>query len=75
MIKIDFNKKLDYEVYDDFYNFKIAGVDFGARILKDHPDITIKNYKKYIDEYYKNNKDILEKNKKEFINCLTTIGC
>ena len=50
MIKIDFNKKLDYEVYEDFYNFKTTGVDFGAQILKDHSDITIKNYKKYIDK-------------------------
>lgn len=70
MIKIDLNKKLDYEVYKNFYNFKTAGVDFGERILKDHPDITIKNYKKYINEFYTNNKNILEKNKEEFINLL-----
>lgn len=70
MIKIDFNKKLDYEVYKDFYNFKTAGVNFGARIIKNHPNITIKNYKKYIDEYYTNKKDILEKNRKELVNLL-----
>lgn len=70
MIKIDLNKKLDYEVYKNFYDFKTAGVDFGARIIKDHPDITIKNYRKYIDEFYADKKDILEKNKKEFINLL-----
>lgn len=70
MIKIDFNKKLDYEVYKDFYDFKTTDVDFGALISKEHPNIAIKNYKKYIDEYYTDKKDILKKNKEEFIKFL-----
>lgn len=62
MIKIDFNKNLDYEVYKDFYDFKTAGVDFGARITKDHPDITIENYIKYIDKFIKTATEKLNKN-------------
>lgn len=45
MIKIDFNKKLDYEVYKDFYDFRTTGVDFGAQIIKNYPEIKIKNTK------------------------------
>lgn len=52
MIKISLNKELDYETYADFWNFLVAGVDFGKKIKKDHPDINLKNYKKYIDDFY-----------------------
>lgn len=52
MIKIALNKKLDYEVYIDFHNHSRAGADFGAKIKKDHPDINLGNYEKYIDDFY-----------------------
>jgi hypothetical protein len=57
MINIALKKELDYEVYNNFHNFSIAGKDFGELIKKDHPEISLENYKKYIDNFYlKNNK-------------------
>lgn len=56
MIKISLNIKLDYEVYTEFRNFSISGVDFGLRIKKDHPDINSKNYVEYINNFYEENK-------------------
>jgi hypothetical protein len=50
MFKINLNKELDYEIYKDFYNFSVAGADFGKEIKDEHPSITIENYKKYLDE-------------------------
>src|SRR3989344_681093 len=55
MIKIGLNIELDYQVYAEFRNFSVSGVDFGLRIKKDHPHINLENYKKYIDEFYKEN--------------------
>lgn len=46
----------------DFYSHSRAGVDFGARIKQDHPNINLKNYKKYIDDFYTvNYSEILKK--------------
>lgn len=59
MIKIGINKKLDYVTYENFRDFSAGGVDFGAKIKKDHPKINQKNYKKYIDEFYKKNRQKL----------------
>ena len=56
MIKISLNKELDYEVYADFWDFSVAGADFGVLIRKDHPEISLENYKKYIDSFYDVNK-------------------
>jgi hypothetical protein len=62
MIKISLNKELDYEVYTDFWDFSMAGANFGEKIKKDHPNINLENYKKYIDDFYvKNQSELLEK--------------
>jgi len=60
MIKIGLNIELDYQVYAEFHDINVSGVDFGLRIKKDHPDINLKNYKKYIDEFYKENRAAIE---------------
>ncbi|OGF67519.1 hypothetical protein A3H04_02060 [Candidatus Giovannonibacteria bacterium RIFCSPLOWO2_12_FULL_43_11c] len=60
MIKIGLNIELDYQVYAEFRNFSVSGVDFGLRIKKDHPHINLENYKKYIDEFYKENRAEIE---------------
>ncbi len=52
MFKIEINKQLDYEVYADFCDFSVAGADFAGLIIKDHPEINLNNYKKYIDDFY-----------------------
>ena len=52
MFKIDINKKLDYEVYADFWDFSVAGANFAGLIKKDHPKINLENYKEYIDDFY-----------------------
>jgi hypothetical protein len=62
LINISINKKLDFETYNNFKDFSISGIDFGAIIKKDHPLINPDNFRDYIDLYYKNNIDILEKN-------------
>lgn len=62
MIKISLNKELDYEVYADFNNLSVAGADFGGKIKKDHPGISLENYRKYIDDFYFDNQaEISEK--------------
>lgn len=62
MIKITLNKKLDYEVYTDFYNHSRAGANFSEKIKKDHPNINLENHKKYIDDFYiANYAEILKK--------------
>lgn len=62
MIKIALNKELDYEVYIDFHNHSRAGANFGEQIKKDHPNINLENYKKYIDDFYViNQSEILKK--------------
>lgn len=65
MVKIGINKKSDYETYENFHNFSTGGVNFGSKILRDHPKINIVNYKKYIDEFYKKNKENLLRIEKE----------
>jgi len=52
MIEISLNKQLDYEVYADFLDFSVAGTNFAELIKKEHPEIDLKNYKKYIDDFY-----------------------
>src|SRR3990167_6365742 len=44
MIKIALNIKLDYQIYAEFRDFSVLGVDFGLQIKKNHPDINLKNY-------------------------------
>jgi hypothetical protein len=43
MIRIICDKELDKEVYLDFADFSIAGVDFGLKIKKGHPSLTSEN--------------------------------
>ena len=56
MIYFKLNKKLDYFTYETFRNLRYAGLDFGEEIRSSYPELSISNYKKYIDEYYKNHK-------------------
>lgn len=69
MIKIELNKELDCEVYKDFHNLSVAGADFGRKIIEDHPNLNLENYKKYIDDFYLANQAELAK-KQEQINQL-----
>jgi hypothetical protein len=42
----------------------VAGANFAELIKKDHPEISIENYKKYIDDFYiVNESELLEKQK------------
>jgi len=53
MITIGLNKKLDKEVFRDFWGFSVEGADFGDRGIKRvHPTITRKTAMQYIDTYY-----------------------
>ena len=60
MIKISLNKQLDYETYNNFKDFSVAGIDFGAGIKQDHPNLNSDNFKDYIDSFYERNTHILE---------------
>ncbi|MEI7463006.1 MAG: hypothetical protein WCK03_01255 [Candidatus Taylorbacteria bacterium] len=51
-MKIELNIKLDKEVYLDFHELAVGGVDFGNKIQRDHPMITKDNHSKYIDDFY-----------------------
>lgn len=61
MISIELNKKLDKEVYKDFWNFSTSGVDFAGLIKRTHPLITIENSEIYIDKFYDENIAELQK--------------
>jgi len=62
MFEINLNKELDYEVYADFGDFSVAGANFAELIKKEHPEINLKNYRKYIDSFYIDQKlEILKK--------------
>ena len=50
-MKIELNKQLDKEVYLDFHELVVGGVDFGKKIQRDHSTITKDNHSKYIDDY------------------------
>ena len=43
---------MDKDVFNDFFGSSFAGVDFGKKIERDHPGISINNYSSYIDQYY-----------------------
>ncbi len=61
MINIKLSKELDYEIYENFKNFRTAGVDFGLIIKNEHPEITVGNYKRYIDNFYFQNEELLKR--------------
>lgn len=66
MINISINKEFDKEVFSDFWGFSVGGVDFGKNgIEKIHPKITNQNYKKYIDNFYIDNKQAIFDSKNE----------
>jgi len=52
VISIKKNKELEYEIYMDFREFMVAGVDFGAAISDAHPGINVENHRAYIDDFY-----------------------
>ena len=70
MFKIDINKKLDYEVYADFWDFSVAGANFAELIKKEHSEINLKNYKKYIDDFYATQKSEMLKRQERIIQTL-----
>ncbi len=67
---IRLNKESDKETYKIFHEMKVAGVDFGQKILGDHPSISLENYNSYIDSYYQTHEtelnEILEDTNKCF---------
>ena len=72
-MKIELNKKLDKEVYLDFCNTTIGGVDFGKKILNNHPEINKQNYNEYIDNFYLTNEKDLENTLKDTELCFNEI--
>jgi len=74
-LKILINKGLDKQICFDFLNNKVAGVDFGGRIIQMHPQLSealkmdessAKNLiSKYFDQFYLEHQDGLEQAKKE----------
>ncbi len=51
-MRIELNKDLDKDVYLNFYNVVVGGVNFGEKITNDHPEINPENYNKYIEDFY-----------------------
>jgi len=72
-MEVFLNKKLDKEVYLDFREAVVGGVNFGETIKKDHPLITKENHSEYIDDFYQKNKDELETVRKETEKCFADI--
>jgi len=72
-VKILLNKQLDKEVYLDFRESVVGGVDFGEKIKRGHPLITIENHSEYIDSLYRKNQNELEAIRKETEKCFTDI--
>lgn len=52
MMKISLNIKLDKEVYENFREGSVGGVDFGKKIRDAHPNISLENHNEYIDRFY-----------------------
>jgi len=67
MIEIALNKELDSKVYQNFCDLKIAGADFAALIKRDHPNILPENAEQYIDNFYNENKTVLEQSCDELL--------
>jgi hypothetical protein len=72
-MKIEINKNLDKEVYLSFYNAVVEGADFGNKIKKDHPDISLDNYIGYIDEFYDLHKEELLATVEDMKSCFNEI--
>lgn len=72
-MKIELNKQLDKEVYLAFHDAKVGGADFGKKIKSDHPEITLDNYSKYIDDFYTNHREELESVRKDTELCFGEI--
>ncbi len=71
MIKIDLNKELDYEVYNDFRDFSMAGANFAELIRKEHLGINQGNYRKYIDSFCAENQSDLDSKQKQINSLLS----
>jgi len=54
---IDLDKSLYVKKVDTVNE---GGINWNDTIEKDHPSITVENYEKYIEDYYKNNRKELE---------------
>ena len=70
---IELNKQLDKEVYLDFCDANVGGVDFGKKIKGDHPLINKENYSEYIDDFYISNADKLESTLRDTESCFNEI--
>lgn len=51
-MNIALNKSLDKEIYVNFREGSVGGVDFGKKISAAHPGITLENHDAYIDAFY-----------------------
>lgn len=60
-LKFNINKGLDELMANQFLNIKGGGVDFGAGIIKTHPELKKTTIKKYFVNYYKTNQKLIQK--------------
>lgn len=72
-MNIGLNKQLDKEVYLAFHDAVVGGADFGKKIKKNHPNIALDNYNKYIDDFYNENDSELERVLKDTELCFNEI--
>jgi len=70
-VKFELNKELDVDIASQFINLSTSGVDFGAGIVKLHPELQDSksktaseqkvDIKDYVDKYYLENSDNIKK--------------
>lgn len=72
-MEIKLNKELDKEVYLNFREAVVGGVDFGKKIKMDHPLITEENYGGYVDDFYQERSSELEATRKETEQCFADV--
>jgi hypothetical protein len=72
-MQIKLNKQLDKQVYLDFREGFAGGVDFGKKILRDHPGINFQNYEQYIDDFYLQHNDELKNVLSETVKCFEDV--
>lgn len=83
-LKVGINKEFDKVMCLKFINRKKAGIDFGAGIIKVHPELTGIDEKdidiqkdmvdKYFNKFYENNQNLLEKTRDKFAKDWNKVG-
>ena len=72
-MKISLNIKLDKEVYVNFREGSVGGVDFGKKIRNAYPDLNLDNHDEYIEHFYAEHADDLETIVKETEQCFKDV--